>query len=246
MAPDGYGTPAPQPSPEAEPYPAPGELKLKQKLAFKPWQVSIVAILALVIGMALNYSGGGSGATPTGSNSGGAYSLPPSGGTTTTTSQSGVTTTTAGSSESSDTTTTTESAGTGGTTTSVATEGATTTPGSSTTSTTSATSGSATTLPSSVLLPATQRSGNWTSPAFTTTQPDWNLGWAFQCVPPPSAGPSIQIFVVPVGASASGTPAVAPTGGSGQSVTTLSTLGQQELVVEAPANCEWAVKVTGS
>jgi len=64
--------------------------------------------------------------------------------------------------------------------------------------------------------------------------------------PAPASGPSFQVFVMPVGASATGTPALSETGPSGQSVTSQSSLGAQDLVVQAPASCTWAVKVTGS
>jgi hypothetical protein len=89
-------------------------------------------------------------------------------------------------------------------------------------------------------------SGNWTSPAFTITAASWNIGWAFQCTPVPASGLSFQIFVTTVGVSPSGTAVVSESGGSGQSVTAQTTTGQQELVIEAPSNCKWVVKVTGS
>jgi hypothetical protein len=92
----------------------------------------------------------------------------------------------------------------------------------------------------------TQMQGNWTSPTFTTTAAGWNIGWAFRCVPAPAGGPSFQVFVTPAGSSPSGTPAISETGPSGQSVTSQSSLGAQMLVVQAPATCTWAVKVTGT
>jgi hypothetical protein len=97
-----------------------------------------------------------------------------------------------------------------------------------------------------LLLGPTQSQGNWTSPAFTITAPSWNIGWAFQCSPAPTAGTSFQVFVTPAGASPGSAAAISETGGSGQAVTAQSSLGKQTLVVEAPANCAWAVKVTGS
>jgi hypothetical protein len=54
------------------------------------------------------------------------------------------------------------------------------------------------------------------------------------------------VFVTAAGASPGATPAISETGGSGQSVTAQTSLGKQTLVVQAPANCAWAVKVTGS
>jgi hypothetical protein len=96
-----------------------------------------------------------------------------------------------------------------------------------------------------VLVGPFQSHGNWTSPQFTIGGGTWNIGWAFQCTPAPVAGPAFQVFVVADGASPTGTPAVSETGGSGQSVTAQSTSGSQQLVVQAGANCEWAVKVTG-
>jgi hypothetical protein len=88
--------------------------------------------------------------------------------------------------------------------------------------------------------------GNWTSPTFTTTAAGWNIGWAFRCSPAPASGPSFQVFVTAAGSSPTGTPAISETGASGQSVTAQSSLGAQTLVVQAPATCTWAVKVTGS
>ena len=43
-------------------------------------------------------------------------------------------------------------------------------------------------------------SGNWTSPSFNIAGGTWNIGWAFQCAPAPTGGPSFQIFVVNTGA----------------------------------------------
>lgn len=101
--------------------------------------------------------------------------------------------------------------------------------------------------PATVLVGPTQRSGNWTSPAFTIAGGTWNIGWAFRCTPAPTAGPAYQVFVTPANATGAptGTPAVNETGGSGQSVTAQTTAGAQQLVVQAPANCTWVVKVTG-
>jgi hypothetical protein len=48
------------------------------------------------------------------------------------------------------------------------------------------------------------------------------------------------------GGSATGTPAVNETGASGQSASSQSSLGGQILIVQAPSNCEWVVKVTGN
>jgi hypothetical protein len=200
--------------------PAPGELGLAEKRSWKTWQLVFGMIFAGLVGLAINYHTVG--ASQSSNKGGGDFALP----TTTTTAAGG-----AGAATSSTTTT----AGSG----------------SSTTSTTSS-SNSPTTTPSTGTPPArllvgpTQSQGNWTSPTFSITTPSWDIGWAFQCTPAPSAGPSFQISVVPVGTAPTGTPAVTETGASGQSVATESSVGQQVLVVEAPANCAWAIKVTGS
>jgi len=102
------------------------------------------------------------------------------------------------------------------------------------------------TAPARLLLGPTQSEGNWTSPAFTITASGWNIGWAFQCTPAPTAGTSFQVFVTPAGSAPGSAAAISETGGSGQAVTAQTSLGKQTLVVEAPANCAWAVKVTGS
>jgi hypothetical protein len=100
--------------------------------------------------------------------------------------------------------------------------------------------------PSTVLVPEVQQAGNWTSPAFTIAGGTWNIGWAFQCTPAPSAAPSFQIFAVNNGAAAGSTPAVTSSAASGNSVTPLTSTGSQQIVVQTSSTCRWAVKVTGS
>jgi hypothetical protein len=210
--------------------PAPGALHIKGKLTWKTWQVLLIAMAALLVGLALNYKTVGA----TSSSNKPAYTLPPSGGATTTAPSGG--------GKASSTTTTSP----GGSTTTTAAGGSTTTtaPGGSTnTSTPSSASGAG---PARVLLGPTQLQGNWTSPSFTTTVAGWNIGWAFRCVPAPASGPSFEVYVTPTGGQVTGTPAISETGPSGQSVTSQSSLGAQTLVVQAPATCTWAVKVTGS
>ena len=210
------------PPDQTEYMPAPGELHIKGKRTWRTWQVAVAVVVAILVGMGLNYHTVGSSQASTAK----AYSLPPparSGSTTATT----VAPTTAGLHGAA--TTTTSAAG--GTTT--------TTPGSSTTTTAAA-------GPARVLLSSAQMSGNWTSTAFTTTAANWSIGWAFRCTPPPAGGPAFQIFVTPVGGKPTGTAAVSQTAASGQSVTTQSSLGQQTLVVQTSASCVWVVKVTGS
>jgi hypothetical protein len=120
-----------------------------------------------------------------------------------------------------------------------------------TTSAGSATADSSTTTvpgaaqgPAIVLVPAHEARGNWTSPQFTVSGGTWNIGWAYQCTPPPSAGPAFQVFAVAPG-QAPGTPSVNETAGSGQSVAPMTSSGPFQIVVQAPANCLWIVKVTG-
>ncbi len=204
-----------------DPPPAPGELKLVGRRAWKSWQLVVVAVIAAGLGMLANYRTVGSASANANKP---AYSLPTASGTASTT------------------TTTSSTAGGATTTTTAAGTSSTTTPGSP------ATTG--TTLPAQLLLAGHQQSGNWTSTPFTTTAAGWIIGWAFQCTPAPASGPSLQIFVAPVGGTASSTPAISETGASGvesqANETTQSAIGQETLVVEAPANCEWAVKVTGN
>lgn len=210
--------------------PAPGELGIKQRRAWKTWQLLVGMSAALVLGMGIDYWVGSGQGTANSSASTPAYQIPTGSGSVTTTSS-------AGASGSGGASTTTTAAG-GSTTTTQA--------GGTTTTTSGSTSSSAPAGPSRVLMGPTQMSGNWTSPAFTTSAAGWNIGWAFRCVPAPATGASFQVFVTPVGASPGGTPAVSGTGASGQSVTSQSSLGAQTLVVEAPATCTWVVKVTGS
>lgn len=131
------------------------------------------------------------------------------------------------------------SSGSGSATTSTTAPAAATASGGATTTTAPA-SGTA-----SVLIGPYQSKGNWTSPSFTISGGQWNIGWAYQCSPAPTSGSSLEIFVVPAGGSPGSTPAVSENGASGQSVTAQTSAGSQELIVQAPAGCIWAVKVTG-
>jgi hypothetical protein len=111
--------------------------------------------------------------------------------------------------------------------------------------TTATTAPTAATGTATVLVPRYQAQGNWTSTAFTITGGTWNIGWAFQCSPVPASGPSFQVFVVKSGAAPAPPAAVSQTGASGQSINAQTSLGAQQLVVQAPAGCIWVVKVTG-
>jgi len=212
--------------------PEKGELKIKERRTWKTWQMLTFAVLAAVLGMWINgNTGSASGTSATSS-----YKLPPAKGSSPTT--------TAGAA----------SAGSGTATTTTAAGATTTTAAGSSTSTTSAAGAAGATAttapvavgPATVLVPETQQTGNWTSPAFTIAGGTWNVGWAFQCAPAPTGGPSFQIFAVSNGAAASGTPAVTSTAASGQSVTPLTSAGSQQVIVQTTAACRWAVKVTGS
>jgi hypothetical protein len=215
-----------------EEWPAPGELHIKERRAWRTWQLAVVAVVALGVGAWVNSLAGPSGNSSSQAAEAPAYKLPTSGGATTTTAAGGSSATTTTAAAGGSTTTTTSAAG-GSTTTTVA--------GGSSATTTPAAAG-----PARVLLGPTQLKGNWTSPTFTTTAAGWNIGWAFSCAPAPASGPSFQVFVTPAGSSPTGTAAISETGPSGQSVTAQSSLGAQTLVVQAPATCTWAVKVTGS
>ena len=210
---------------DGDPMPAPGELHIKEKRTWRTWQLLVATLAALLVGMAVNGTTAG---TTTQSTNAPAYKLPASSGSTTTTTPSSA------------------SGSKGSTTTTAAADGSTTTTASAGGTTTTSTPSPAAAGPARVLMGPTQLQGNWSSPAFTTTAAGWNIGWAFRCTPAPAAGPSFQVFVTPVGSSPTGTAAISETGPSGQSVTAQSTLGAQMLVVQAPASCTWAIKVTGS
>jgi len=219
--------------------PQPGEFKIKERRSWKTWQLLTAVLVAAVLGMWINGDTGGSGtATATGTTSG---TLPPA---STASGASGSSTTTTSAGGGSATTTTTAAGGSAPTT---AAGGSTTTTVAGGSTTATAASGAAA-GPARVLLLSPQQKGNWTSTAFTTTVAPWSIGWAFSCAPAPAAGPSFEVYVTPAGSSASptGTAAISETGASGQSVTTQSSLGAQELVVQATASCTWVVKVTGS
>ena len=203
--------------------PKPGEFKIKERRSWRTWQLLVAILVATILGMWINGDTGG-GAPSTKRES----TLPPQ--------SAGSTGAAAGGSTA---TTTTAAGGSSATTTTVA-------GGSTTTSTAPSTSSAAAAGPARVLLTSPQLQGNWTSPPFTTTAAGWNIGWAFRCAPAPAAGSSFQVFVTPSGSPPSGAAAISETGPSGQSVTALSTLGAQTLVVQAPGSCTWVVKVTGS
>jgi len=209
-------------------------LGLKERRSWRTWQLVTAVLVAAVFGMWLNGSTGSASSTPGKAG----YALPAatgsSSGSTTTTAAGGSTSTTAAGSSTSTTT--------AGSTSTTAAGGS--------TATTSGTGGSPTSTtvaagPATVLIPATQLSGNWTSAAFTIAAGQWNIGWAFQCTPAPPTPPTFAIYVVTAGGTPSGTPAVTSAAASGQSVTPQSSLGSQQIVVQASAACRWAVKVTG-
>jgi hypothetical protein len=215
---------------DSDPTPARGDLGIKEKRSWKTWQLLVGVAAAALIGMAINYRTVGASQS---SSTKGAYTLPaPSG---------SATTTTGASTTGSDVGTTTTAASTSG---SEAGTSTTTSGGSSTSSST--TTSSVAPTPARLLLGPTQSQGNWTSTAFTTTSPGWNIGWAFACPAAPPSGASFQISVTPVGSSPSGAPAISETGASGQAVSAQSAVGQQTLAVVAAPSCTWAIKVTGS
>ena len=196
--------------------PGPGTLGIKQPRSWKTWQLVVAVAVALVIGMVIGNSGGG-GATPKPAAKG--YTVPPPAGS--------------GSQTSSPTT-----SGAGSSTTASA-------PTATASSSTPSTTVPAATGPAVVLLPQVQSRGAYTSTPFTVGASGWNIGWAYQCTPPPTSGPAFQIFVVPAVGSPGTTPAVNETAAAGQSVTTQTLTGSLELDVQAPASCIWVVKVTG-
>ena len=222
--------------------PQPGELHLKERRSWKTWQLVLGVLLAAFVGMAINGNVGN--ASTTSGSGASSYKLPPpsSTGSSTTTAPTGggargasgsstTTTTAAGGAGSSSSTTTTAPGG--------AAPGGTASGGSTT----------GTTQPvgqESYLVPEYQSSGNWTSPTFNIAGSTWYVGWAFQCNPVPAVKPTFSVYVVsPPGSSPSGSPAVTSNDPQGQSVTNLTTTGSQQLVVQAPPQCKWAVKVTG-
>lgn len=197
--------------------PGPGELGIKERRSWQTWQLLVFGVACLLLGMLITWAGGGKQAAPQ-TLSGGSYALPPAQGSATTAPATGASSVT---------------------TQPPATSGATSPPATQSTTTTAV--GTAQVL----LGPTPQTHGNWTSSPFTVGSGTWSIGWAFQCSPAPTSGPSFQVFVVPSGAKAGSTPAVSESGASGQSVTTQTSTGSQELQVVAPAGCVWILKVTG-
>jgi hypothetical protein len=234
----------PDPSPAAdvasERSPAPGELHIKERRTWKTWQLVTGMIVAALFGMFLNHIS--SNASPSSSSTKG-YSLPPPAATGGSASTTVPTTTVPISSTTSPGVTKSHASGKGATASKAkgSSEAVTTT----TTVTTSTTTITPSTGPIEQLLLSPQLHGNWTSGPFMVTNPPWSLGWAFACSPAPASGPSFQVFVTPVGGKQSTAPAVNETGASGQQVTSLTSVGNQTLDIEAPATCEWVVKVTG-
>jgi|GEM_PF-2357975 len=226
------GAPA-DPTLDSAYHPQPGELQIKERRAWRTWQLLVAIALALVVGMWINGNAGSPSGVASSSSSHG-YKLPPA--------ASPSTTAVAGSASS-----TTSTVPAGGTTTTTAAGGttATTAPGAAAAGTT-ATTAPVVVGPATVLVPATQLTGNWTSPAFTIAGGTWNIGWAFQCVPAPTTTPAFQIFVVTNGGTPSGTPAVSSSDASGNSITPQTTTGSQQIIVQTSPTCRWAAKVTGS
>ena len=200
--------------------PGPGELGIKERRSWRTWQLIVFGIACLLLGMLITWSDNGGSQSPK-TSTGGNYKLPPPAG-----SSSAVTTTPGAASV---------------TTQAPASSGA-TSPSTTSAPTTTTTLGTAQVL----LGPTPETHGNWTSSPFTIGGGTWNIGWAFQCTPAPVSGPSFQVFVVPAGGKAGATPAVNESGASGQSVTTQTSGGSQELEVMAPAACVWIVKVSGA
>lgn len=202
--------------------PEPGELRLAGRRAWKTWQLLVAVVAAAVFGMWLNGSTGSAGTGGKTASSG--FTLP---------SPAASSTTQAGAA----------------TSPSTAPGGGTATTGAGATTTTTGAGGTTTSLPpASVLVPATQLTGDWTSPAFTILGGTWNIGFAYACQAASASPPGFQVFVVPANQvpAASATPAVDGTETQGQSVQPETSVGSQQIVVEGAAGCRWAVKVTGS
>ena len=224
--------------------PAPGELAIQGRRSWKTWQVSVIVLVALLVGMFINGLAGGnnSASSASSTNNQTNYKLPPpaSGTTTTAPSASGATSTTVAGASSTTVTSgadeksksSGEKSKQSGTTTTTAASGSTTT------------TAPAATGPLALLIPVMQSTGNWTSTAFTVTGAPWDIGWAFQCVPVPTSGPSFQISVAPAGATTGSTTVVSESGGSGQAVANPTTTGSQQITVTAQAGCKWAIKAS--
>ncbi len=210
--------------------PEPGSLHIAGRRSWKTWQLATAVVIAALVGMWFNGSTGTDSSSAAASGGAPSYKLPAAGpsGTSGASGASGSSST--GTGHSSTTTTTVAS---GSTTT--------TAPGDTTTTTAPVTVG-----PATVLVPATQMTGNWTSPTFNIAGGTWNIGWAYACSPVPAATPKFAVYVVTAGGSPGATPAVTSATPSGQSVTPQTTAGSQQLVVQSPTGCRWVVKVTGS
>ena len=222
--------------------PEKGELKIKERRTWKTWQLLSAVLVAAVLGMWINGSTGGSATDASGGGSSAEGKLPPPSGTTATTAAGSATNRGSGSA------TSTTAAGSTSTTSASGSTSTTLAGGSSaSTATTAATTAAPAAVgPATVLVPEVQQTGNWTSPAFTIAGGTWNIGWAFQCVPAPTATPTFQIFVVNNGAAPGSAPAVTSSVASGNAVTPLTSAGSQQVIVQTSAACRWAVKVTGS
>ena len=105
-----------------------------------------------------------------------------------------------------------------------------------------------TTLPlSTVLLPQVTARGPAVTPSFRAGSAPWHIGWAYDCRSAPGSTGTFQVF--PLGAGQSPSPAgavVNASGATGQGVTAVNSTGTEELTIRTPAQCIWAVKVTGT
>ncbi len=233
--PEGFAGPA-----DADPLlaanyePEKGELKIKERRSWKTWQLLTAVLIAAVLGMLFNGNTGSASGTSAGAGGGG-YKLPPPSGSTATTAAGSAG---AGGGSATATTGAAGATGAGASTTTTAAGGA--------AASTATTAAPASVGPATVLVPQVQQAGNWTSPAFTIAGGTWNIGWAFQCTPAPSATPTFEIFVVNNGSAPGSTPAVTSSAASGSAVTPLTSAGSQQVIVQTGAACRWALKVTGS
>ena len=121
-----------------------------------------------------------------------------------------------------------------------------TAPSALTSSSTTAGTSTTTTAPAAVLLPQVTARGSAVTPSFRVGAAPYRIGWAYDCRSAPGSTGTFQVYPLGSGQSpSSGAPAVNASGATGQGLTEVNSTGTEELTVRTPAQCIWAVKVTG-
>jgi hypothetical protein len=199
----------------------PGGLSIQERRSWATWQLATAALIFLIIGMIIGYSGKKPAkAAAAGASSGVSLDGP------------------SGSASTVPTAKTSPSLSPGAQ--SVATSVNTTT----TVVSASGSTANACSAPKTLLMPNTPGTGPGALASFATTG-NWCIGWHFRCVLAPGGSGSFSINVVPA-SGASSTPTVQEAGRDVSGETPESPAGTVHLSVATDPACQWAIKVSGA